>query len=84
MQYILDLLNKIKWDKNENPDDYLINYFDRISKKLIEIRFKDIKKIEDNFMILEKENKDTNIPLHRIKQVKKLGKIIWKRQTIKN
>lgn len=76
---ILDLLNKIKWDKKEKPKEYEIFYFDRISKKLNEIKFKDIKRIEGTFMILEREGKEVNIPLHRIKQVRRLGRLIWKR-----
>ncbi len=76
---IPDLLNKIKWDKREKPKEYQIFYFDRISKKLIEIRFLDIKKIEENFMILERDGKEVNIPLHRIREVRRLGRLIWKR-----
>ena len=77
---IKELLNKIKWDKNLNPKDYSLFYLDRITNELKEIRYKDIKDIEDNFMILAD---DTNIPLHRIKEVRKQGKLIWRR-TIKN
>jgi len=33
MQYIRDLLNKIKWDKNKKPEDYSIAYFDRVLNK---------------------------------------------------
>jgi len=65
--------------QKRNPKEYGIFYFDRISKKLIEIKFIDIKKIEGSFMVLEKNNEEINIPLHRIKEVKKLGKLIWKR-----
>jgi len=77
MQYILDLLNKIKWDKNENPGDYSIAHFDRVSSKKMEIRFNDIKSIEGNFMIVGEE--ESHIPLHRIREVKKKGIIIWQR-----
>jgi len=76
---ILDLLNKIKWDENEKPEEYLIFYFDRIVSKLIEIKFNDIKKIDGSFMVLERNGEESNIPLHRIKEVKKSGKLIWKR-----
>ncbi len=77
MQYILDLLNKVKWDKNENPEDYSIAYFDRVSSKNREIRFNDIKSIEGNFMIVGEE--ESHIPLHRIREVKKKSIIIWQR-----
>ena len=39
----LEILNKIKYDRNLNKEDYLIYYLDNIRKKLIEISFNDIK-----------------------------------------
>ena len=41
---ILNLLNKIKWDKNLNPEEYSIFYLDRITKSLIEIDIMILKK----------------------------------------
>lgn len=81
---ILDLLNKIKWDKREKPKEYSIFYFDRILKNLIEIKFEDIKKIEGNFMILERNGEEANIPLHRVREVRRLGRLIWTRKSMEN
>ena len=44
---IHDLLNKIKWDERENPADYTLFYYDRVEDKLREIKYLDIKKVED-------------------------------------
>lgn len=71
---IKHLLNKIKWDKRENIEDYSLEYIDRIEKKNIEIRLKDIK-IEGDYIVSE----ENTIPLHRIRKVKKNGKVIWNR-----
>ncbi len=30
MRTILEIINKIKWDKSENPEDYIFAYEDRI------------------------------------------------------
>ncbi len=76
---IAELLNKIKWDKNLNPEEYSLFYLDRIRKVLIEIKYKDVKRIEKNFMILERDKEEVNIPLHRIKRVERKGKLIWER-----
>ncbi len=70
-----EILNKIKWDKNLNKEEYKIYYLDNIKKKLIEIKFNEIKEITKNFMILG----DKEIPLHRIKEIRKKEKLIWKR-----
>ncbi len=79
MRPIKDLLNKIKWDKRENPEDYSLFYFDRISKELIKIDYTDIKSFEDNFIVVEKNNEESFIPMHRIKEVRKNNIIVWKR-----
>ena len=76
---IEDLINKIKWDERENPEDYSLYYLDRITKKLVEIRYKDILKVEEGFVVLEREGEETNIPLHRIRKVTKKGEIVWQR-----
>ena len=79
MQPISDLLNKIKWDKREDPKQYSIFYFDRILKTLIEIPYTKIKRVEASFMVLNNEE-ESNIPLHRIKRVTKDKDIVWERK----
>jgi len=71
----LQILNRIKWDSNLNKEDYLIYYIDNVKKKLITIKFNDIKDISKNFITLE----DKEIPLHRIKEIRMKEKLIWKR-----
>ena len=78
MTSIKDFLNKIKWSKKENPNDYKIGYWDNADKKLVSINFNEIKKIEGKFLLLNKEE-ETYIPMHRIREVKKKGKVVWER-----
>lgn len=79
MQPIKNLLNKIKWDKREKPEQYTIFYFDRILKKLIKIPYIKIKRLEGSFMVLNNEEK-SNIPMHRIKKVTKNNEVVWERK----
>ena len=79
MQPIHELLNKIKWDKRENPNEYSIFYFDRILKKLIKIPYNKIKRVEGIFMVLDNED-ESNVPLHRIKKVTRNNIIVWQRK----
>ena len=76
--YIGDLLNKIRWDKNLKPEEYTIVYFDRISEGRFEVQFISISR-EGNFFIVIRKGEEVNIPLHRIRQVKRNGKVIWER-----
>jgi len=71
----LNILNRIKHDKNLNKEEYLIYYLDNIDKRLIEIKFNEVKEISKNFISLE----DKEIPIHRIKEIRKKEKLIWKR-----
>ncbi len=80
MEPITNIINRIKWDKREDPSDYVIGYEDRVSKKVIEVKFTEIKRIEDNFMVLERNMEEVSIPLHRIRVVKKKGNAVWERK----
>jgi uncharacterized protein (UPF0248 family) len=79
MQTIKDLLNKILWDKKENKEDYTFYYLDRIENKEKEIKGRDLARAEGNFIIIEKNGEESEIPMHRIRFVKKGEKLIWKR-----
>ena len=74
---IKDLINKIKWDKKEIPEDYILIYLDFRKEK--PLPYTEIKRLEGNFMVLERNGEEVEIPLHRIKKVKKKGKLIWQR-----
>jgi len=78
MMYIGDLLNKIRWDKNSKPEEYMIVYFDRMAGKSYEVAFTAIGR-EGNFFTITINGRKTSIPLHRIRQVKRNGKAIWER-----
>jgi len=72
---IKNVLNKIKWDKREKIENYSLEYLDRIENKNVELKFRDIKLNGDYVVFGEK-----SIPLHRIRKVKRNGKIIWYRE----
>ena len=79
---IIQLLSKIKWDKSLKNSEFKIGYIDNVSRK--------IKKINYQTMILEKNNKfsfkiikdekEFDIPFHRIRAVWQDNTLIWKRK----
>ena len=75
---IHDLLNKIKWDKRENTEEYFIFYYDRVLDNLLKIPYTKIKRIEGSFMVLDNEE-EPNIPLHRVRKVMKNNIVVWER-----
>ena len=76
--YIGDLLNKMRWDKNLKPEEYTIIYFDRIAEKTFEIPFNSMGR-KGNFITTLRHGQEVHIPLHRIRQVRRNGKVIWER-----
>jgi uncharacterized protein (UPF0248 family) len=79
MKPIIDLINKIKWDESESPEEYTLGYEDRVSKRIVEVKYTEIKRMEGNFMIIERDSEEASIPVHRIRIVKKNNKIVWER-----
>lgn len=77
-----DLLNKIKWDKRENPSDYLLFYLDRVENKLKKLKFSEILRLEGSFMIIKKAKEETHIPLHRIREIRKKEKVVWRKHIL--
>lgn len=74
-----ELINKIKWDKRENPEDYILAYWDNMTRKLVEFPYKAIKEKSKSFITIEMDGEEKEIPTHRIKLVKKKGETVWKR-----
>ena len=76
MEFIIDLLNRIKFDKREDPSLYTIHYYDGIIK---ELKFDDIKEINQLFLSVDSEGSNYNLPIHRIREVRKKNQILWRR-----
>jgi len=72
---VKQFLNKIKYSGKFNTKDITLFYYDRILKKLIKIDYENIK-LEENFIIIN----DSQIPLHRIYEIRNKNIIIWKRE----
>jgi uncharacterized protein (UPF0248 family) len=79
MEYIVNLLNKIKWDRRLKPKDFSLVYKDRTENNYKEIPYSRIKRLEGSFVVVDVLNEEIQIPVHRIKGVKKQGTVIWKR-----
>jgi len=63
----------------EDPKEYVIYYYDRVEDVNKELTFNEIKEILNLYIVIGKEGKTVYVPLHRIREVRKKGKIVWKR-----
>ncbi len=71
---IKQFLNKIKYSGKFNDAKIVIYYLDRIKNTLISVKYKALK-IEGDYFIIEGKE----IPLHRIREIRYDGVIMWKR-----
>jgi len=69
------MLDKIKYSGKFDPKDIKIYYYDRIRDENLEVEFEDIS-IKRGFIVLG----DSEIPLHRLREIRNKGVIIWKRK----
>lgn len=76
---IKELMNKIKWDTRENPQQYIFYYYDRVENKLKELKWDDIIRFDGLFISVSKDGKQSYIPFHRIKKVVKENECVWRR-----
>ena len=82
MKAIQELLNRIRWDKEYAKADFTVGYYDRIENKIILVPFRELYFDDEDhfgFQVLDDEGVTHNIPLHRVKEVYKNGKLIWHR-----
>ncbi len=80
---IHELLNRIRWDREFGKGDFVIGYHDRVEDRIIRVPIREIFFEPDDhfsFELIDHDNALHNIPLHRIKEVYKDGKLIWHRE----
>ena len=70
---IFGILNKIKWDKKENPIDNEISYrHDGALENKRSLMCSEIKTLSPNYFQYESVDGTTIIPFHRILQIKNI------------
>jgi uncharacterized protein (UPF0248 family) len=80
MQPIHELLNQIRWDPNFTGE-YSIGFVDHTKPELVRVSIRDMRFTEGRFgfEMLTADDTVVSIPLHRIRQVYRDGKLIWSR-----
>jgi len=79
---IQELLNRIKWDNEFGQADFIIGYHDRFEKQIIKVPLKELffdKEDHFDFKLIDDMDDIHTIPLHRIRQVYRNGKLVWHR-----
>ena len=76
------LLNRIRWDREFGDADFVIGYYDRVTDEIIQIPFSSLITEAGDHFSMQILNDDTivrSVPLHRVREVYRNGKLIWRR-----
>jgi uncharacterized protein (UPF0248 family) len=79
---IHELLSRIRWDRQFGEGDFVIGYYDRVEDAVIRVPMRELFFQPDNhfaFDLIDQEGALHSVPLHRIREVYKNGKLIWHR-----
>jgi uncharacterized protein (UPF0248 family) len=78
-----NILNKLRWDSRENPENYLITYRHRgAPDDMKKILASQIIKLGKSYFVLSEDSDETTIPFHRILQIRNLKDetVVWRKR----
>jgi uncharacterized protein (UPF0248 family) len=77
-----NILNRLRWDSSENPENYIITYRHRGAPDDVKrIRASDIRKLGKSYFTLSSEtDEEATIPFHRVLEILDTSHntVIWK------
>ncbi|BAL25016.1 DUF504 domain-containing protein [Azoarcus sp. KH32C] len=82
MTPIHELLSRIRWDPGFGRGKIVIGYYDRVADRIIRVPLNQVSfEPGDRFscLIADEEGFAHRVPLHRIREVSRNGRLIWQR-----
>ncbi|MDA8164243.1 MAG: DUF504 domain-containing protein [Desulfobacteraceae bacterium] len=79
---IRKLLSRIRWDREFGQGEFEIGYEDRVAGEIVRVPFRELVLdlgVRESFGVLDQEGVFRRIPFHRVREVYRNGKCIWKR-----
>lgn len=79
---IHELLSRIRWDPEFGRGSFAIGYYDRIRRRIVKVPLTRIGLDSDArawIEVVEEDGSAHEVPYHRIREVYRDGRLIWKR-----
>ena len=79
---IQQLLHRIRWDAEFGRAEFVIGYFDRLSRSVVRVPYSGVQYDGGerfSFTAVEADGSVHEVPLHRIREVTRNGVLIWQR-----
>jgi uncharacterized protein (UPF0248 family) len=77
------LLSRIRWDRRFGAAKFALGYFDRIERRVVVVPFDSVRLPPDApgvFEIVDATGELHRVPMHRVRQVYRDGRLIWERR----
>ncbi|MCK0510694.1 DUF504 domain-containing protein [Aromatoleum buckelii] len=78
-----ELLSRIRWDADFGAAQFELGYYDRVADRIVRVDLRDLSFDSENRAMLDfvdDEGRARSIPLHRVKEVWRDGRSIWRRE----
>lgn len=79
---IRELLDRIRWDAGFGRAEFVIGYFDRVRGGIVRVPYGAVRFAPGAhfaFTAVEADGSQHEVPLHRVREVWRDGKLIWRR-----
>jgi hypothetical protein len=74
------ILNELKWHPGKSLEGVKVTYLHRgVPGDRLTVDASELAALERSFFVIERDSAETRIPYHRILEIRKGDKIIWKR-----
>ncbi len=80
---IQDLLHRIRWDPEFGRGEFVLGYWDRVARAIVRVPLQRVRfPAGEHFAVetVEDDGSAHSVPLHRIREVWRDGKLIWERR----
>lgn len=80
---IQDLLHRVQWDPEFGKSEIVVGYHDRLSGAVVRVPLRRIRFPSGEhfaFEAVEDDGSAHDVPLHRVREVWRDGKLIWHRE----
>lgn len=75
------ILDELRWHPEKSPEGVEITYIHRgVPGDELNITAEDIIRLERSFFVIDRAGRETSIPYHRIKEIKKGGEVLWRKK----
>ncbi len=76
------LLHRIQWDAGFGAATFEVGYVDRVAGGTVRVPFRDVRFERGQLVVqnaFEEDGSPATIPLHRVREVWRDGRLIWQR-----